>query len=374
MGGTPRGRHAAVGITLAAVMCLAAGALAPAKGQLPFDSTQWTLEAQTAVFERYEGRDALRLAGGTAWLDGVDLRDGTIHFDLRAPAELGFYGVAFRAVDRLNYEHVYLRPFLSGNPDASQYTPVFGGVTGWQVYAGPRFALPVAVATDRWVHVELRVRGGRAEAYVDGEPLVFPALQREPASGRIGLTAGGAPAWFANVVVTAEAPELAAGSGPAPDAVGPDVIRSWRVSGAFADSRVAGNADLDPSWTDDLAWQELEAGERGVANLARVSAFGPESNTVFAAVTLRTDAARRVTFRYGFSDRVTVYLNGRPLARGADVWRSRDYKFLGTIGLHDEVVLPLEPGDNELWLAVTEGFGGWGVVGELVGAEGVRSG
>jgi hypothetical protein len=34
---------------------------------------------------------------------------------------------------------------------------------------------------------------------------------------------------------------------------------------------------------------------------------------------------------------------------------------MGTIGLFDEVYLPLKKGHNELWLAVTETFGGWGV-------------
>ena len=63
----------------------------------------------------------------------------------------------------------------------------------------------------------------------------------------------------------------------------------------------------------------------------------------------------------GFSDRVVVYLNGRALFRGNDTYRSRDYRFLGSIGFWDALFLPLLEGDNELVVAVSETFGGWGV-------------
>jgi hypothetical protein len=56
---------------------------------------------------------------------------------------------------------------------------------------------------------------------------------------------------------------------------------------------------------------------------------------------------------------------------GSDAFASRDYRFLGTIGLYDELFLPLEVGDNEVWLAVSEGFGGWGVTLQALEAEGV---
>ena len=37
-----------------------------------------------------------------------------------------------------------------------------------------------------------------------------------------------------------------------------------------------------------------------------------------------------------------VYLNGVALYRGDDTYRSRDYRFLGSIGWHDTVYLPLQ--------------------------------
>jgi hypothetical protein len=53
------------------------------------------------------------------------------------------------------------------------------------------------------------------------------------------------------------------------------------------------------------------------------------------------------------------------LFRGDDSYRTRDYRFLGSIGWFDTVYLPLDEGENELLIAVSEDFGGWGVQARL---------
>lgn len=89
---------------------------------------------------------------------------------------------------------------------------------------------------------------------------------------------------------------------------------------------------------------------------------------------LEAEVARSVTVSFGYSDRVRVYLKGRPLYRGDNGYRSRDYRYLGTIGLFDELVLPLRAGRNELTFAVSESFGGWGILARFpaLGAAGAR--
>ena len=82
-------------------------------------------------------------------------------------------------------------------------------------------------------------------------------------------------------------------------------------------------------------------------------------------MTIRSDGAQTKRLDFGFSDRALVFLNGRALYRGDDGYRSRDYRFLGSIGYFDAVYLPLEEGDNELVVAVSEDFGGWGVQARL---------
>lgn len=370
-GCTEMGRRVAIcGAALATLA--AAGSRAGLAGQAAWSELLMTIEARDSRLEPYLGRDALVLHNGTAWLDGVTFRDGVVEFDLAAPATLGFYGLAFRAQDEDDYEHIYLRPFLSGNPDATQYTPVFNGLSGWQIYAGPGYAGAVTIAADRWVHVRIAVRGQRAEVSVDGQTIVFPRLERLVAEGGLGLTASGAPGRFANLLVRADtAPAMEGGPGAAEDTVPTGTVRRWRVSTPFPETRLELPRRLDPAGWDDLEWSALDAGVRGIANLARLRPHSPERNTVFAAVTLTVDSARSLGARFGFSDRVVVYLNGQPLYRGADGWRSRDYRFLGTVGLFDELILPLRAGENELVLAVSESFGGWGVTLALPDATGV---
>ena len=69
--------------------------------------------------------------------------------------------------------------------------------------------------------------------------------------------------------------------------------------------------------------------------------------------------------RFGYSDRVRDFLNGRLLYSGDNGYRSRDFRYLGTIGLFDSVPLALRAGENELLLAVSDSFGGWGVLAEV---------
>jgi hypothetical protein len=94
-------------------------------------------------------------------------------------------------------------------------------------------------------------------------------------------------------------------------------------------------------------------------------------NTVFARLTIQAERDQIKKIRFGFSDSVKVYVNDQLLFGGNDLYRSRDYRFLGTIGLFDEVYLPLKKGDNELWLAVTESFGGWGIKGLIEDMSGI---
>jgi hypothetical protein len=92
---------------------------------------------------------------------------------------------------------------------------------------------------------------------------------------------------------------------------------------------------------------------------------------VFAAIALDVETARTVRIKLGFSDRARVFLNGRQLFSAADGFATRDYRFLGTMGLYDELFLPLEAGSNELWVAVSETFGGWGISMQLIDGDGV---
>ncbi|MBL7961913.1 hypothetical protein JNL27_16895, partial [bacterium] len=85
------------------------------------------------------------------------------------------------------------------------------------------------------------------------------------------------------------------------------------------------------------------------------------ANTAFAKVTVVSDKDQIKKLTFGFSDRVRVYCNGKIIYSGIDNYVSRDYRFLGTIGYYDAIYVSLQKGKNEIWMAVSEDFGGWGL-------------
>ena len=337
--------------------------------RIPFDDTAWKIDAQEAEVVNYLGKQALHIRGGYATLPAIQLTDGLIEFDIAVSAERGFSGALFRVQDLANYEHFYIRPHMSGNPDANQYTPVINGVSAWQLYYGEGFGAPVKYRVNQWMHVKIAYRDDRAEVFIDSDApvLVVDALRRAVAAGAVGVGSGNfAPAYFANFEVAAlpadyRFTEVERESEPAE----PGTVRAWQVSEAFAADELPARLTATGDWT------ALAAEPSGVTNLAQAPGVAPGKDTVIARLVLDSRAEQTTTLQFGYSDQVTVYLNGRPLYRGDNTYQSRDYRYLGTIGLFDTLFLPLAAGRNEVWFAVTEAFGGWGVQARLPEQHGV---
>ena len=358
---------------LGALVPLAVAALAAtAHAQQPFDASAWNIGAEEWRVEPYRGRDALLLRNGAAWLRGSRFRDGTIEFDIAFSEVTGFPGIAFRAASHEDYELFYLRENLSGQPHATQYTPVLHGLYAWQIYAGPAWEAAARWTFDRWMHVKIVVAGARAALYVDGDSAVqvVPRLRGPEGPGEVGVLVGPGAARFANFVVRADPAPLTGAPPAVRDSTPATVVRTWRVSAPFAESLMTGVADL-AAVPGAATWGTLDVEERGIANLARLAGNGNGRNTVVAAVTLTSDRARTVPVRFGFSDRVRVYLNGRMLYAGNDGFGTHDPDFLGIVGLFDELALPLKRGPNELWFAVSETFGGWAITADLPDRGGI---
>jgi len=162
-------------------------------------------------------------------------------------------------------------------------------------------------------------------------------------------------AYFANINIT---PGVQEASPPEPVAeLMPGHIRAWSTSPPMAEAEALAAAQANK--LKDIAWTRLEVESNGIANLARVAAWSENAPTVLARTIVHSDRARSVAMRFGFSDRVRVYVNGALLFTGDDSQASRDYRFLGTVGLYDELQLQLRRGDNDIVFAVSEGGGGW---------------
>ncbi len=341
--------------------------------EVPFEPARWSVDAEDHRFEEYLGQRALRLDRGMATVDGAVFRDGVIEFDLALSDQRGFSGVLWRVVDAENHEEFYLRHHLSGQPDASQYTPVFNGLRGWQLYTGPHFAGPVEFPANTWIHVKLVIRQNQADVYVDSdEPVLhIPELLRATEAGTLGFKSSLSPAWFANLSYRSLQGTEIVGRPAEVEPPPEGMVKKWWVSEPFPKGVVEGVFSVE-SDASGHAWKELEAEASGLANIARVARKTDSNDTVFVRLRLHAAEDQRRELRFGFSDEVRVFLNGELLFFGSDGFQSRDHKFLGSVGLFDAVVLPLKAGDNELWFAVSEVFGGWGVMAQLAERPGLR--
>ena len=132
-----------------------------------------------------------------------------------------------------------------------------------------------------------------------------------------------------------------------------------------------------------MQWQDVEAEPPGfvVVNRYRESPhprvtfandFGkrldpqPGMKVVYARTRIHSDHEQVKKLSLGYSDDVSVFLNGRILYRGRSAQNFRDPAFLGIVDPeNDAVYLPLREGANELVLAVSELGGGWGFIARL---------
>jgi len=347
-------------------------ATAASISQAQFDSTAWRFAGDSARVETFAGRSALMLRDALAYMPAARFRVGTIEFDLNVSSALGFVGVQFRMQGAGDYEDFYFRPMNSGAPDATQYQPVFHGNTGWQIYVGPRYTAPIVLTHDRWMHVKLVVDDDHAAVFIDGDTIAqyIPRLLGPKSTGIVAIYSRFTAARFANVRI--DTTRVAIPPRNIPESETPSgIVPRWRVSPVMSEGRIAAKTTLAPDDLRAIRWTELPATERGIVNLGVAGPRSADTNTVLAALTIQADAPRRLPFRFGFSDRARVYLNGRLIFVGDDTYRSRDPRFLGTVGLYDTLVLALEKGANTLIVAVSEGSGGWAISGAFDASPGV---
>ena len=78
--------------------------------------------------------------------------------------------------------------------------------------------------------------------------------------------------------------------------------------------------------------------------------------------------------RFGYSDKVEIFVNGSPVFSGDAEFLSRDLQFLGTVGFKDSIALPLQKGPNRIAFVVQEGYGGWAAAADFADPEGLTGG
>ena len=347
---------------------------------IPADSPRWDLQGQAKVTE-YQNRKSLFLDGGAAILKDSQMRDAVIDVDVATPAPRGFFGIQFRlSDDGANGEWVYLRQHKSGLPDAVQYTPVLNTGLNWQIYNGPGFTAAVDIPKDVWFHLRLEVAGAQAKLYVkdmEKPALVMTDLKSGVQQGGIALYVLTGATYFSNFEVR-ETPAVT-WERHLP-AMPPDTLSKWSISPAY--DALARNPEraLTRAEINTIQWQEIEAEPPGFVVLYRyreaphlrvsfANDFSkrlepqPGPKVVYARTTIDSDRDQVKKLYLGYSDEVSVFLNGKILYTGRSAQYFRDPGFLGIVNPeNDAVYLPLTKGHNELILAVSEIGGGWGFI------------
>ena len=359
----------------------------PQTVSIPPDSPRWELQGQAKATE-YQGRKCLYLNGGAAVVKDLEMRDGVIDVDVATPASRGFFGIQFRiANDGANAEWVYLRQHKSGLPDAMQYTPVLNTGLNWQIYNGPGFTGAVDIPKDVWFHLRLEVVGAQARLYVkdmDKPALVMNDLKSGIQKGQIALADLIGATYFANFQVR-ETPAAAWERHLPP--MPPNTLTKWSLSPSY--DALARNLEhpLSPQERDTIQWQDVEAEPPGFVVIYRyreaphpmvtfANDFSkrldpqPGMKVIYARTSIVSESDQVKKLYIGYSDDVSVFLNGKILYRGRSAQNFRDPGFLGIINPeNDTIYIPLKKGSNELMLAVSELGGGWGFICRLVDLE-----
>ena len=347
---------------------------------IPLDA-KWELSKQGARIGTYGGRRAILLGTGGAIRRDVSLQDGTIEFDVMVTPHRTFVYVQFRMQSDDEHEEMYLRPHKSELADAIQYAPVWNGEGNWQLYHGPGATAPATFVHGKWMHVRLVLSGRRAALFVGNvrTPQLVAQLARDPAAGYIafrsfegaGAQRSAVSAAYANVSIRPGdvsyhfGDEVASQSGSA--VVQAELVRHWQLSPPFVASP-GPVTELPASERDSsrATWRSYDTDANGLLVIGRHVRRPAAQSAIVARLTLRADSAVLRRLHLGYSDYVTVFVNGRPVFAGDAHYSYDAPRQEGLIGLFQSSVwLPLTPGDNEILLIVNDSFGGWGLMGAL---------
>jgi len=342
--------------------------------RIPIDTLHWDIQAKSYVLETFKGEQSIYLQGGSMRLKHSNFLNGTIEYDIFLKEVQAFPGVYFR-VNGANAEQFYIRPHQSGNPDANQAIPLINGISAWQLYFGEKYSFPYSYHYDDWTHVKLVINNDRAQVYLNysEKPNLSWRLFHTPKEGGVSLTGGNAQGMhIANIKIDKSSPTIK-NFNPLTRTPLEGIIQEWQVSDKFEEKMLD-----DPSRIESVLkkrrWKRTSKVDEGVAaNISSVQQLrdGQPGETVLAKIKIHSDKDQIKLFHFGYSDRVVAILNGAAIYRGNNGWRTRDYRYLGTIGLFDGIYLNLKKGENTLVMAVSESFGGWLITGKFENRRGL---
>ncbi|MFL6450027.1 MAG: hypothetical protein ACJ746_20455 [Bryobacteraceae bacterium] len=309
----------------------------------------------------------MRLNSGKAVLKGVTFSDGTIEFDVNTIGR-GMPGIAFRRQDEGNLELLYLRP----DPNCPafraciQYAPQTHGVLLWDFF--PQYENRAPLRENGWNHIKMVVSGRRMNVFVNdatSPTLEIGRLEGDAMKGGFQLQG---PGTFANMVITPDAVE---GLSPEPvqDPLDGErgLVRNWRLSkfSALPNGKDPVYSDM-PGASD--GWKTISTERKGLVNVSRE--YGrpltePNRAVAWLKTTITSDRKQTKKVDIGWTRELWVFVNGKLVYADKNLFeqeRARKFPDARCSLENGSFTLPLEPGDNEVAVAIANDFFGWGLM------------
>ena len=262
-----------------------------AQNSIKLDGIDWQTEGKV-VKEEYKNKECIRTDEGVAVAQNLNFKNGIIEFSMCIQPGRGFAGIRFHGDGGGNTEEFYIRKHQSGNPDAMQYTPVYNGIAGWQLYYGDGYSAAKQHVFDEWFKVKLVISGAKGEVYItdmEKPVLVVHELKLGEREGKIAFYG---PARFADIKVTnLDSPEL---KGTFKEIVkaGDEVIQSYNVSEAF-DLTSLINENLFPAnFAKKLAFKKWGTEADGLLNIAKTSGLEEKKNSTITSCAISSNCSR----------------------------------------------------------------------------------
>lgn len=344
-------------------------------------SPDWKLSDKGASFVEKDNREVLYLTKGSAINENSSFGNGTIEFEVKMSGERAFIYVYFRQQSNKESEVLYFRSHKSNAPDTLQYSPVYQGRSAWQIYHNERGTASAFLPENQWVKVKLEIQGQTMSVWVGEQSapvMENVALTGTKAAGAItlrgfipGASKANYSAYFRNVVIKSTSN---ANDGPEQQSTtDKNVLNSFAFSSAFASEKIP--VFTLPNKIVKAKWQHYLPDNHGVYEFLRYITIpdGVKQWAVAADILLISPEEQSCSINLGFSDTLSLQLNGKPLVYADASYRYAQNRQEGL--LHDRqlsVYLPLKQGENRLRAVIGDSFGGWGFLAKLSGCENIK--
>ena len=351
---------------------------------IPMLAKYWKYDSTKVEFVSHRGVPSAHSintrnnSGYQIFLKNYIFTNGTIEFNVELTGQ-GFPGINFRMSDDLKTgENFYIRSFGKVTPlerTTLQYAAIIDGGSMWDL--SDEYQAGANIWQEGWNHVKMIVSGKQMLVYVNDllkPALQIPELESGSASGTIFLSGN---VIYSSFKIIPDATEgLSPMSGIDLTKNDSRYIRKWQVtdqkdfpfgkdilmplpgaSGKFVKS------DLPDSNT---VWKPVEAEDRAIVNLSRIHKkdVATQRRLAWLKTTVYSEKAQEKTLYLGFSDEVWVFINGEFL--------HVDKNYYGTPGQKNPqgrctienscIKIPLKEGKNEIMIALSNYFYGWGII------------